>query len=83
MAQFEDENVDELANIAFLSKAANLRISKDSPMDYLKDVDANYLTQQFVPLDEALWTVDAFPDFLQERRRLLASGINAVISDLQ
>ena len=81
--RFDDENVDELANIAFLSKAANLKISKDSPMDYLKDVDANYLTQQFVPLDEALWTVDAFPEFLQERRRLLANGINAVINDLR
>lgn len=79
--RFEDENVDELANIAFLSKAANLQISKDSPMDYLRDVDADRLAQQFVPVDEALWTVDAFPAFLQERRRLLADGINAVIND--
>lgn len=80
---YDDENVDEIANIAFLSKAANLEISKDSPMEYLTDVDPIYLDQQFVPLDKALWTVDAFPAFLDERRRLLADGINAVLDDLQ
>ena len=81
--RFDDDNVDELANIAFLSKAANLEISKNSPMNYLRGVDAEHLTQQFVPLDEALWEVDAFPAFLQERRRLLADGINGVINDLR
>ncbi len=80
---YDGENVDELANIAFLSKEANLDISADKPLDYLKGVPKAKLKQQFVPTDPTLWELDAFEEFLAARRSLLADGINAVIEDLR
>ena len=77
------ENIDELANIAFLSQDANLKISADNPMDYLNEVPQDRLKQQFVPTNPDIWAVDAFPRFLEERRQLLADGINRVIEDLR
>ena len=76
------EIVDELANIAFLSKEANLAISADSPRDYLMTVQLARLDQQFVPTNQALWGLSAFEEFLAARRSLLADGINSVIDDL-
>ena len=80
---YESENIDELANIAFLSKDANLKVSDDNPMEYLTKIPADCLEQQFVPMNPNLWAVDAFPQFLEERRQLVADGINQVIEELR
>ena len=79
------EMVNEIANLAFLTKQANIKISASDPLDYLKkikDKDPNALEAQFVPLDESLWAVDRFSDFLAARRALIADGINSFMSDL-
>ena len=77
--------VNELANLAFLTKQANLKISNDDPLRYLEEVEARYpgaLQAQFVPLDRSLWTIARYEDFLAERRRLIAEGINAFMAQL-
>ena len=77
--RYSRKDVNEIANLAFISKTANLRIGKTRPTKYLPDIPPERLEQQFVPTDPALWEVDAYQDFLQRRRELLADGINAVI----
>ena len=77
--------VNEIANLAFLTKEANLRISATDPLAYLRDVrarDEAALRAQFVPLDEELWQVDRFEDFLKARRALIADGINTFLESL-
>ena len=54
-------------------------ISKTPPKEYLPQIEAARLEQQFVPIDPALWEIDAYQDFLQQRRELLAAGINRVL----
>ncbi len=76
-------DVNELANMAFLSKRANLEISANEPATYLPGVDSDRLSRQFVPLDASLWTLERFQDFLAARRSLLASGINAFLKTLE
>ena len=79
------EMVNEIGNLAFLTKQANVKISAADPLRYLKDIkskDPQALAAQFVPLDESLWTVEKFPDFLAARRALIANGINAFMDRL-
>jgi hypothetical protein len=80
------EMVNEIANLAFHTKQANLKISAADPLSYLKAVkqkDPALLESQFIPMDESLWTVDRFPDFIVARRALIAQGINDFMDGLQ
>ncbi len=81
--KFTDAEVDEIANIAFLSRSANRQIQKTPPKKYLTDIPTERLNQQVVPLDESLWPIEAFPEFLLARRALLAEEMNAVLNELK
>lgn len=74
--------VDQVANLAFLSQKANARISSKEPAEYLPTIDARRLQSQYVPLDPALWTLDRFDEFVQQRRQMLAQGINELLLSL-
>lgn len=77
--------VNEIANLAFLTKQANIKISAADPLAYLKAIkrrDPRALEAQFIPMDESLWTVEKFPEFLAARRALIAKGINAFMDGL-
>ncbi len=80
---YPKQDVNELANIAFLSKKPNIEIAATTPGDYLSTVPEERLKQQFVPMDRELWKLERFQDFLAARRRLLADGINAFLRSLE
>lgn len=73
---------DEIANIAFLSQKANRSILASPPEKYLSDIAEQAperLQAQFVPMNPALWQLDRFEDFLEERREMLANAMNDVL----
>ena len=77
--------VNELANIAFLTKEANLKVSNRDPASYLPSVRADHpkaLKQQQVPESPALWAIDRYKDFLALRRQRLADTINTFMEGL-
>ncbi len=77
--------VNEIANLAYLTKQANLGISAKSPELYLPEVLAKYpdaLKQQAVPQNPALRDVKQFESFLGARRHLLADAINTYMDSL-
>jgi hypothetical protein len=77
--------VNEIGNLAFLTKQANLGISAKKPEVYLPKViekHSDALRQQAVPQQSALWSVSSFPEFLAERRRLLAEAVNTFMDSL-
>lgn len=77
--------INEIANLAFLTKEANLGISAGKPEVYLPKVLAKHpdaLKQQAVPQNPALWSVEKFETFLAERRRFLAEAINTFMDSL-
>lgn len=73
------ELVDEVANLAFISRLTNQKIGKTPPSQYLIDVDPERLSEQFIPSDDSLWDLAKFEDFLKARRQSLADGINALL----
>jgi hypothetical protein len=77
--------VNEIANLAYLTKQANLGISAKKPEAYLPKVLAKYpdaLNQQAVPQAPGLWDVKQFETFLALRRKLLADSINTFMDSL-
>jgi hypothetical protein len=77
--------VNEIANLAFLTTEANLRISDAAPAKYLPKVLEDHpkaLQNQRVPEIPALWQVDRYRDFLAARRERLASAINRFMDKL-
>lgn len=77
--------VNEIANLAFLTKQANLGIAMKKPSVYLPKVLAKYpdaLKQQAVPQSSGLWEVATFAEFLAGRRQLLADAINTYMESL-
>jgi hypothetical protein len=77
--------VNEIANLAYLTKQANLGISAKKPEVYLPKVLAKYpdaLKQQAVSQNPALWDLKQFEAFLGARRKLLADAINTYMDSL-
>ena len=81
----DKRTVNELANLAFLTKKSNLRISKTKPLKYLEEIEKRSpqaLKRQFVPIKKELWDVKRFDDFLDARRKTIAKEINKYMEKL-
>lgn len=82
MESYLPAEIDDLANIAFLSQKANRKIL-DTPADqYLPDIDTERLRQQLVPTDPTHWTIDQYRHFLAARRERLCQAMNTYLRDL-
>lgn len=76
---------NEIANLAFLTKEANLKASDNLPSIYLPKVREKYpsaLKAQFVPENHQLWEIKNYEAFLEARRGLIADGINKFMENL-
>jgi hypothetical protein len=74
--------IDTFANYTLLRAGANLDISTEEPATYLArlHVDEKELNKQCIPLDETLWRVDRYEEFLEARRKLLAQRANEFLA---
>lgn len=75
--------VNDLSNFAFITSTTNKWISNRSPEIYLADIlnqrSEEALISHCIPLNRDLWKLERFPDFLEERRKLLSQLINSHI----
>jgi hypothetical protein len=71
--------INDLANLAFISARANKKISNRSPSAYFPEIGEDELRRHFVPLDPALRTADRYPDFVVARRALLADAMSSLL----
>lgn len=86
----EDERkkiINELANMAFLTKKGNIIKTNDDPAEYFpkvisKHVGVDVLERQQVPTDKNLWSYERYDSFLDSRASLIADGINQMIESL-
>ncbi|MGI5238083.1 GmrSD restriction endonuclease domain-containing protein [Dactylosporangium sp. CA-139066] len=77
---YDKAEINDLANLAFISRRANLKISDRSPVEYFPSVGEPALTAHYIPLDEDLRAAAAFPRFLAARRQLLADAMTGVLT---
>ncbi|MCC8357662.1 MAG: DUF262 domain-containing protein [Oscillospiraceae bacterium] len=77
--------VNSLANYAFLTKETNIAISNRSPDDYIPEYRAKCpgaMDTHWIPTDPALWKLENYEKFLEERRILLAQAANKLLQAL-
>lgn len=84
-ARFESHEratADALANIAFISGDTNRSIRDADSERYLAKIEKAILESQCIPLDRALWTVEAAQQFWEQRRSLLATAFNSYVKTM-
>ena len=74
------QRINDICNLAFISGRTNRKISKKEPSEYLpeivKKIGNGALAKQCIPDSPEFWTLDAYDQFLNERRRLVAKRLN-------
>jgi hypothetical protein len=76
---FSKPQVNDVANLAFISEAANKRISNRSPAVYFPEVGDDELARHFIPLEMELRSAKQYLDFLAARRVLLVRAMNDLL----
>lgn len=82
---FEQREIDQLANIAYISQGSNLKIGAKAPAAYLGVLEERHpgvLASQWIPEDPALWEAPRYRDFLAERRERVAAAANELLRGL-
>ncbi len=79
----EDSEINEIANMAFVSGKANRRLFTRPPEQYLPDIVAtsgrDALIRHCLPTDPELWKLTNYRQFLEWRRERLADEVNRLI----
>lgn len=81
--KYEKADINDLANLIFISGKANRRISYRSPRLYFPEVGEEDLRAHYIPLDESLREPGGYPEFLAQRRKLLAQAMNELLDRLR
>jgi hypothetical protein len=88
-AGFDNAEINEIANLAFISGGPNRSLGNKTPDVYLPPIvekrGSQALEAQCIPENPELWKIEHFRQFLEARRKLLAEAVNrfldAVISE--
>jgi len=84
---YEKQEINEIANMAFVSGRKNREIGASRPDEYLPEIVAEKgqeaLTRHAIPLDTALYTLANFRQFLAARRDLLASRVTDFMNSVK
>jgi hypothetical protein len=73
---------DRLGNLTLLTRSDNESLGDLSPVTYLPQVESHEIVAHLIPRDPALWAVDAFTRFCEQRERDLADMIHRLLLDL-
>ena len=80
---YGQREVDDIANLAFISGDTNRKISKTKFKDYapgfIEQIGASQFEAQCIPMEETLRDLEAYKDFLAARRAKIAERINGFL----
>ena len=82
---YTKSEVNALANYSFLTKSCNLEISNRKPEEYLPvyiQKNPGAISSHWIPENPELYAIDRYPDFLAQRRILLAEHANEFLDSL-
>jgi Protein of unknown function DUF262 len=84
-AGYSRPEVNALANFTFLTKATNLEVTNRHPAEYIPEYEERHpgvVSSHWIPTAPELWKIERYPDFLAERRRMLAAAANSFLDEL-
>jgi len=74
-----------LANFCFLTKESHQEIRHRHPIDYLEEMAEKFpgtLESQWIPMQNDLWDIRNYDEFLSYRKQLLAEAANHLLDNL-
>lgn len=75
--------VNDVANMTFLSQFRNVSIADRPPIEYLPNETTKEMRRaHFIPENSTLWKAENFIDFLDERRKLLATAMTRLLKSI-
>jgi hypothetical protein len=77
--------VNEIANRTFLTGTSNQSLQNTPPDKYFPGIIEKFpgaLEKQLIPMDENLWKLERYEDFLAKRRELIADAYNELMDSL-
>ena len=75
--------VNDIANLTFLSQGKNASIGSQSPWQYLENETTSEMRlAHFIPEDKDLWKPENYNGFLEQRRLDLSAAINSLMRSL-
>ena len=78
--------VNDIGNMAFLSKVSNIKKGKTPPDEYFPPIIQQHgdevLKAQYISTEPSLWALDRYEDFLKMRRQDIADAINNLMNSL-
>ncbi len=81
--KYERQEINEIANMAFVSGRFNREISDTKPEKYLPKIiesrGEEALTSQAIPLDDNLYAIENYRSFLETRRKILVDEVNSFL----
>ena len=84
-AGVDQQRINDICNLSFISGRTNRKISDKEPRVYLPGVvdrlGKQALMRQSIPLDDALWNVESYDEFLAGRRQLAAGRLNEFLGE--
>lgn len=83
-ANYPDNQINDVRNIAIVSRKSNRKISAMKPENYFTSEigDINRVFSQFVPEDKKYWKVENYLEFLEKREENIISKLNQTIDKL-
>ena len=84
-ANLPRDQIDQLANLALITKGSNLKIGNKSPAEYLPDLEQTnpgVLASQWIPQDPKLWMLPKYDRFIAKRCELLSDAASDLMEDL-
>ncbi|XAL99514.1 DUF262 domain-containing protein [Phycisphaeraceae bacterium D3-23] len=82
---YKNSEVNDICNLAFIGGTTNRRISSKKPLDYLlpliEKIGHAPFKAQCIPTDKSLFSLDAYPEFLKVRRKLVSARLNSLLAE--
>ena len=80
------EDLENIANIALITKETNQKIRDRAPEAYLDEIDRQdqeMLRAHCIPRDKELWKIENYEKFLEKRRELMSQKTNLILGRLR
>jgi hypothetical protein len=83
----DDNAINDICNLTFISKKRNLNILAKDPEVYLADLwnkqGEEFFDNHLIPKDRELWKLKSYNKFIEERRRIISEQIKSFFDDMR
>jgi len=81
--KYEEIDINHIGNLTFIQEGKNKELQDRLPEDYLIEFDKEILQKHFIPMDQNLWKLDKYEEFIEKRTELIWNSLSNFIKKLE